>query len=261
MKTIWFLLSLAIAAQQPAFEVASVKQSQGSGASPFRNVVWLPGERMSATALTLAELIRSAYVGDGIQLMSQIAGGPDWVTKDRIDIVGKLTGIATGDPAVANRQRQIALRALLVDRFKLKAHIESRELHVFDLVPAETSGALGPQIKPSMCGHAGERPCVPSRMVRMDPATGLTMAYEGMTMAQLASALVSMPEIGRPVRNRTGLSGTYDLQLTLPLPNPNAPDSGGVVTALREQLGLKLDGRRDAADVIVIDSAERPAED
>jgi uncharacterized protein (TIGR03435 family) len=259
MRFAWLLLTLALAAQQPAVEVASIKRAAGTGANGLTNVMWLPGERMSATNLTLVELVRSAYVGDGIQLMTQIAGGPSWARSDRFDIVGKLTGITIGDPAEANRERQIALQALLADRFKLKTHMEERELPVFDLVLANRDGTLGPQIKPSRCGRAGERPCAPSRMVSMNPSSGITMAYEGMTMAQLASALVMTPEIGRPVRNRTGLSAAFDLQLTLPFPNPNAPDESGVLTALREQLGLKLEGRRDNVVTIVIDGAEPPA--
>jgi len=252
----------SFAAQQPAVEVASIKRNVTASGPRLPNVVWLAGDRMSATGLTLAELIRSAYVGDGIQLMTQIAGGPGWTTSERFDIIGKLTGIQTGNPDEVNRQRQTALKALLADRFKLKAHVEKRELPVFDLVLAAKDGTLGPQIKASTCGPDGSRPCVLARMIKMDPAAGITMGYEGMSMSQFASALVSVPDIGRTIRDRTGLSGTFDLQLTMAIPQgPNPTGDGGVFTALQEQLGLKLEGRRDQVDVLVIDNAGPPTED
>jgi uncharacterized protein (TIGR03435 family) len=250
------------AQQQPAVDVASIKRNVTVRGPLPPNVIWLAGDRMSATGLTLAELIRSAFVGDGIQLMNQIVGGPGWTTSERFDVVGKLTGIQTGNPDETNRQRQAALKALLADRFGLKAHVEKRELPVFDLVLAAKDGKLGPEIKASTCGANGNRPCVLARMIKMDPAAGITMGYEGMTMTQFASALVSVPDIGRTVRNRTGLSGTFDLQLTMAIPQgPNATGDSGVFTALQEQLGLKLEGRRDQVDVIVIDRAGPPTED
>jgi len=110
-------------------------------------------------------------------------------------------------------------------------------------------------------------------LVGMDPATGLTMGYEGMTMPAIATMLVGFPEIDRPIRDRTRLTGAFDLQLTLPMPlapgqgppgaapNLGAGTDSGILTALAEQLGLKLEGRRDQADVIVVDSVEQPTAD
>ena len=149
-----------VAGQQPSVDVASIKRNVAAGGPRLPNVVWLAGDRTSATGLTLAELIRSAYVGDGIQLMNQIAGSPGWTTTGRFDIVGKLTGIQTGKPDEVNRQRQAALKKMLADRFGLKAHVEKRELPVFDLVLAAKDGKLGPEIKESTCGAHGNRPCI-----------------------------------------------------------------------------------------------------
>jgi uncharacterized protein (TIGR03435 family) len=271
--------------QTPSFEAASVKPNV-SGPGPFRNVMWPPGGRMTATGLTLRELIRSAYVGDGIQLISQIVGGPSWLDTDRFDIVAKMSGVTDGTSDDANRQRSAMLQTLLADRFGLKVHADTRPLPVFDLVLANKDGKLGPALTVSTCDREaapaatavpaadGRRPCVLSRMVAMNQATGvITMAYEGRTMAAFAAALVSFPEIDRPIRDRTGLTGAYDLQLTtaVPLPqaqgiagaapNPAVNGDSGILTALPEQLGLKLEARRDQADVIVVDSAERPVAD
>ena len=280
------LASMAIASagaqDVPSFEVASIKPSL-SEPGPLRNVVWPPGGRMTASGLTLKELIRSAYVGDGIQLITQIVGGPSWVDTDRFDIVAKAGDLPTSNADEVNRQRRAMLKSLLANRFRLKVHEDTRVIPVFDLRLVDKDGKRGPQLKVSTCNRNAApasspsnpegRPCVPFRVVGMKPGTGLTMSAEGVTMPEFAAALVGFPEIGRQIRDRTGLTGAFDVQLTLAMPvppgaslaggapTPNAVNDSGILTALQEQLGLKLEGRQDQGDVIVIDSAERPTAD
>jgi uncharacterized protein (TIGR03435 family) len=275
------LLAASAAAQQPpSFEVASVKRNLADR-GPLPSVIWQPGGQMRATGLTLKDLVRSAYVHDGIQLLGQIVGGPDWVSTDRFDIVAKSRVVPDANPSKTNQLRATMLKGLLADRFKLKVHTETRALPVFDLVLASEDGKLGPQLTVSTCTRAAalrdgaatdnSRPCVPSRMIGMDPAKRMTMGFEGLTMSEFAAALVSFPDIGRPIRDRTGLTGTFDVQLTMPMgqgrglvggpPNPGALIDTGILTAIQEQLGLKLEGRRDQVNVIVIDSVEPPTED
>jgi uncharacterized protein (TIGR03435 family) len=215
--------------------------------------------------------------------MTQIVGGPRWIDTDRFDILAKEASVPAGDADDVKRQRSSMLRSLLADRLKLKAHTDTRLLPVFDLVLAAKNGQLGPLLRVSTCNRLAAppglaasdspHPCVLSRLVGMDPATGLTMGYEGMTMPAIATMLVGFPEIDRPIRDRTGLTGAFDLELTLPMPLPPgqsppgaAPNLGagtdsGILTALAEQLGLKLEGRRHQADVIVVDSVEQPTAD
>ena len=274
------LAASAAAPQSPSFEVASVKRNLADP-GPFRNVIWQPGGQMRATGLTLKELVRSAYVQEGIQLLDQIVGGPDWVSTDRFDIVATPPAVPDADPSKTNQLRAAMLKGLLADRFKLKVRPDTRALPVFDLVPASEDGKFGPQLTVSTCTRAaalpggaatdGSRPCVPSRMIGMEPGKGMTMRFEGLTMSEFAAALVSFPDIGRPIRDRTGLTGTFDVQLTMPMgpgrglaggpPNSGALIDTGILTAIQEQLGLKLEARRDQIDVIVIDSVEPPTED
>jgi uncharacterized protein (TIGR03435 family) len=287
LRLLPILVALTIAtgaAQQPAsFEVASVKRSLAdSGLPRVRNVLWPPGGRMTATGLTVRELIRSAYMGDGIQLMTQVVGGPSWIDTDRFDIIAKMAEVPTGSPEDITRQHNAVLRSLLADRFGVKLHPDTRALPVFDLVLARKDGTFGPQLKASTCDRQagapsaatseGPRPCVPFRMLGMNPAVGITMGAEGVTMSQFGAALVGFPEIDRLIRDRTGLVGAFDLQLTLAMPVPPAGGVGngaqsppsmdsGILTALPEQLGLKLEGRQDQVNVIVIDSVEQPTAD
>jgi len=114
---------------QATVEVASIKRSVGAVTGP-RYVVWLPGERMTATSLTLVELIRSAYMGDGIQITTQIVEGPAWISTDRFDIVGKLANITAAGADGTTRQRETALKQWLADRFKLRLRRSTRELQI-----------------------------------------------------------------------------------------------------------------------------------
>jgi len=88
----------------------------------------------------------------------------------------------------------------------------------------------------------------------------VTMTGEGVTMSELAAMIVSLPEIGRPIHDRTPLTGAFDLTLLLAPPKEATTDSG-ILSALPEQLGLKLEGRRAPVEVLVVDGAEPPIED
>ena len=192
------------------------------------------------------------------------------------------------------------LRTLLTDRFKLKTHTETRELPVYDLVLARSDGRLGPELKPSKsdCSKPDEvlaqqgaalakgdvgsfigkpQPC----SVSTDPSGGplnLMMRGDGQEMKQIVEILTQFT--GRPVRDKTGLTGRYDfamkldLQMVLGLAQKlganipagaaaNIPQSDGssLMTTLNEQLGLKLDSTKDAATIVVIDSVEAPVAD
>jgi uncharacterized protein (TIGR03435 family) len=84
-------------------------------------------------------------------------------------------------------------------------------------------------------------------------------------MEWLAKAMVDVPVItgiDRPVIDRTGLNGNFGFELKFaPATNPNPdPDRPHLITALEEQLGLKLEASRAPLDVLVIDRVERPTE-
>jgi uncharacterized protein (TIGR03435 family) len=80
---------------------------------------------------------------------------------------------------------------------------------------------------------------------------------KGLRIADVVQTLARV-ELHRPVIDRTGLAGTFDIHLEW-TPDP-APDGLSIFTALREQLGLRLDSARAPAEMIVIDRAEKPSE-
>jgi uncharacterized protein (TIGR03435 family) len=146
-------------------------------------------------------------------------------------------------------------QSLLADRFKLKTHYETKEMPMYELVPAKS----GPKLSkaPSSVTTAAQF-SIGNSMIRS----------KAMTMDVLTQILESRPEIGgRLIVNKTGLSGLYDLSLkwaptTANVGGASTPDADGpsLFTAIEEQLGLKLVPTKGPGQVLVIDHIERPSE-
>jgi uncharacterized protein (TIGR03435 family) len=205
--------------------------------------------------------------------------GLDWINNERFDINAR----ADGDPSpeVTNGM----LRQLLADRFSLRVHTEQRELDVYALVVAREDGRAGPDLRVSAVDCAaveaarrqrvasgeppaarqvattkpGDRPECGMRSMMMNGMQRLTAG--GMPVGAMAAVI--QQTVGRPVVDRTGLNGRFDFDLqfsgTGPLATADRADAPvSVFTALQEQLGLKLDSRKEKVDVLVIDQVERP---
>ena len=227
---------------EPAFEVASVKANR-SGA-PY---VGAPGDRFSdgefrTSNIPLRLLMRQAFER---WQDDEIVGGPAWLDSERCDIVAK------ADARTADMLPMI--RSLLAERFKLTTHHETRERPLYLLRVARSDGRLGPSFRPAT-GSSSFR-----------GTTGAITARAA-TMPLLATLLGSA--VRRPVTDRTGLTGTHDVDLTW-TPTDAVGGTGrdaisegpDVFTAVQEQLGLKLEASRGPVDVLVIDRVERPTED
>jgi uncharacterized protein (TIGR03435 family) len=246
--------SAAIGAQQrPAFEVASIRRNVSVG--QLSSINGRPGGRLTVTNHSLRSIVRNINRLQNFQ----IVGGPDWVDKDRWDIVAKGAGDASFEQMVAMMQ------TLLEDRFKLVTHRETRELPIYALMLARPDGRLGPQVKASTVDCAAIAGAARSRGGTPPPAPGagpqcgtnvnnsrLRMSAQRMT--DLARNLAIATD--RTVVDNTGLSGIFDLELQW-----NDTDGPLLVTAVQEQLGLKLEPQRGPVQVLVFDSAERPTED
>jgi bla regulator protein blaR1 len=261
------------------FEVASVKPNK-SGDLPTR-IQLQPGGRITAENMSLRNLIRFAFQVQDFQLV----GGPDWLEKERFDILAKAEHDIVPGPPGTTGPGQLMLRSLLADRFKLTIHQEKRELPVYALMLARADGRLGPQLKRSTTdcaaiiaaarGRGGPGPGPAANGVlqcgmRMSPGT---MLGGGFPLSQLVTSLSQF--VRRTVVDRTGLTGDFDLELRwtpdqmpsgtpppgAPQPPPVDPNGPSIFTALQEQLGLKLESTKDAVDVLVIDHIEAPAPD
>jgi len=261
----------------PSFEVASVKQNtSGESRTSMRTQ---PGGRFVVTNARLKGLIATAFgMADPQSLIdARILGGPEWIGSERYDINAKANIEFRPSPDGPPRELLLMIRSLLEERFKLKAHRETRELPIYELVVARADRRLGPEMRqPAVdCDAAIAAGIPPPRQPGEPPPCGLmagparTIAG-GATMAQLAANLSVRLE--RLVVDKTGLTGRFAFTLAFtpdrmpteaPPPGipPIDPNGPSLVTALQEQLGLKLEPARGPVDVLVIDRVEHPAAD
>lgn len=275
--------AIALHAQAPAagptFDVVSVKPNltqPGVGvAGAMMNQ--RPDGGLTMTRVPVMLILAMAY-----QPMStaDMVGLPDWASREFYDVTAT-SSLAT--PTMEDRQAMV--RAMLADRFRLVAHRERREVPSFDLMLARNDGKLGTGLVKSETDcdavlaalrkqaeeavRTGAPPPPPQRFNSNSPPpcffAGMPNGVRGEgTIGSLVSMLRS--SAGRVVVDKTGLSGSYRVNLTFDLSTmlrgPGAPppsdDVPSVFTAVREQLGLRLEPSRTERDVLVIDRLERP---
>ena len=239
-----------------AFEVATIKPSDPNQPG------WMLGTKGShfvARGVNAVDLICFAY---GLHA-KQIAGGPAWIASEKFDIEA-----VPNLPARPRRaQLQTMLQKLLADRFGLAVHREQRELAVYALVPAKE----GPRLRLTTQPEAPSGYDFP----RIDFVA--EMKVMRMTMADFAGAL-ERTVTDRPVVDHTGLTERYDFTLRwtpdesqfiqfrgtgvrVPAGNDQAGGPAGLFTAIQEQLGLRLEPRREPDDVLVVDRVSKPSAD
>jgi len=270
----------------PRFEVVSVKPSKGPTGERGQ-----PGGRYTATR-TVKFFIADAFFFATPLAASRVIGGPEWIDSALYEINGQASTPWQRSPDGPPREVFLMIRSVLLERFKLKTHMETREMPVYELVRARADGSLGPQLRESTSGcdaliaafNAGTPP--PARQPNEPPPCGAMrgparVLAGGLPMAQFANILTNVmadangPAGGvgaRLVIDKTGLSGRFAFTLAwtpekmpegtppagLPPIDPNGPR---LETALQEQLGLKLQPARSQMEVVVIDSIEQPTPD
>ena len=266
----------------PKYE-ASVKRAQNTDG--MMSIRMDPMGR-TMTGMPLRQLIVQSF---GLQ-PNQIVGGPDWLASDRWDIQLR------ADATVAPPQMNALVQQMLADRFKLVVHRETRELPVYELRLARNDGRLGPDLKPAAvdCGPQGRgRPMGPPPPAGAGgpdaagrgplPPGGCRMLMMPGRVESAGQPLTSLTQflsnqLGRPVIDRTALTGGFDLTLSwtpdgagrgggppnlppgVPPPPPIDPNGPSLVTALQEQLGLKVESTKGPVEVLVIDSVQQPTE-
>jgi uncharacterized protein (TIGR03435 family) len=236
----------------PAFDVATIKPNP-SGAASLQQLT-IVGRDFTVRNGSLADLIAFAY---NVQI-KQIVGGPDWMDKDRYDIAA----VPDIEGAPSLDQLRIMVRKLLADRFKMTIHHDKRELSAFVLTVAKTGQKLTPTQATGSLPNIGMRPA----------PNGLRLLLANAT-AENFTTFLQMMVLDRPVVDRTGIAGRYDISVTFtpddsqfnghpPRVQPAAegtepaPD---LFSAIQEQLGMKLSPEKTAVDVIALDHVEKPS--
>jgi len=225
-----FLLAASAFAQSPAFEAATIKPSkEPSGSSHWNSrpgIIMLNGQ-------TLKGLICLAYH----MKTNQVAGDPKWLDADGFDINAKAEGPANESELL------LMLRTLLVERFQLVFHHEQQIASAYTLVVAKN----GLKIKPveGAAGWTGS-------------SSKGRISVRRITMANFADELSR--QVGSAVTDLTGVSGGYDFTLEWSTEGDSSDVLSALFAALQDQLGVKLEMRKVPIDVLVIDKAEKPAE-
>jgi bla regulator protein blaR1 len=259
------LLLISPGFAQLTFEVASIKPADPDARGT--SIQFMPGGGLKMMNIPLRAMITFAYDFRDFQ----VSGGPGWVGNERFDVMAKADRAAAEGPAdfgqMSDDQRKTArvqigerLRALLAERFQLVVHKETKEQPIYALVVSKNGAKL------QDTKETGNRQSLMNNRGRSE---GHAISTE-----MLAQSLSGM--LGRPVVDKTGLTGKYDFVLewapdpgadaraqgfgngvTEPAPAPGGPS---IFTALQEQLGLRLESQKGPVENIVIDRAEKPSE-
>jgi uncharacterized protein (TIGR03435 family) len=225
------IVCLSCVAFGQTFDVASVKVSQRQLGKDDQGEVAIGPAGLNGKNVTLKSLIAEAY-----QVQPhQVTGGPNWLDSSEYDVEAKAVEPATKE------QLQVMLRTMLVERFRLALHRETKELQVYELVTDKN----GPRVR---------------------------AREDGMSLRQLANLISvqltipalrddpSKPSTAKgppvPVLDKTGLEGTYDITVDLRL-EPGADSFTLWQRFLQDRLGLKLESRKEKMEVLVVDSAEK----
>jgi len=260
----------------PAYELASIKLNKaGTAALKTGGIVSQrlnirPGT-LTAENISMWELIRLAYRVEDYQ----VSGAPDWFSSELYDVDAKAEKSAIDEmQKLGNDQRELEnrlmLQTLLKDRFKLILHYQTKELPIYSLVAAEAGklheaqGDCGPE--PTLVLDSAMPPC---GSLRVFPWVG-RMDGVKVPITQLVANLSGFTK--RMVLDNTNLGGKYDINLKwfpgpsefpprpayLPptyQPDPNSPP---LLTAIQQQLGLKLKSQTGPVPLLVIDHVEMP---
>jgi uncharacterized protein (TIGR03435 family) len=235
IPAMFVLAALCAAQSRPELDVASVKPNKSEGG---RSSMRLDKSEAIFENTPLRKIVGAAY---GIQEDRDYAlSAPDWMRFERFDVVVKFP------PGTPLEQLMLMLQNLLADRFKLKAHRESREMPVYALVVGKSGSKLR-ESAPGATGGVG--------MTGVGRITSRAAPLQGLADHLSNAAL----QIDRPVIDQTGLKGRYDFTLewtpdNLPPGDSTAPS---LFTAVQEQLGLKLESRKAPVEIVVVDSAEK----
>jgi uncharacterized protein (TIGR03435 family) len=265
---IWFaaaalIASIAVFAQSTAsrpsfteFEVATIKPTAPDTAG--RWIRMQSQHQFTARNHALRTLLAAAYNVSP----KAISGGPPWVDSDRFDISAR-----TPHEVRPTLDEQMAmLRKLLTDRFGLRFHREPRELAVYAITVARN----GPKLKDSTV-LPDASPEGPPPLIFVVAPQRIRLPARYATMGELASVM-QRAALSRPVIDKTGLPGRYDFDLEwtpdetqfegafAKAADGDSTNAPGLIAAMQEQLGLKLEATKGVVDVLMIDHVEHPSE-
>ena len=256
MRTALVFVGLAVTlsaqAPRPAFEVASVKK-QAQRIASIPTGLSTPSAALHWTNATLVSMLLFAYNVSNFELI----GGPDWIRTDLFEINARAA------TEVSQDEKRLMMQSLLEDRFKVVVRKDRQEMRISELTLARSDGRLGPNVTACLDPNTPE----PRRVA---PRGGqLWVVYCG-TIAELARNASMI--LRAPFVDRTGVTAKWRIEITFIDPRfatsvggggqtPVDPNLTDISTAMREQLGLKMESVNGPVDILVVESAQQPTPD
>jgi uncharacterized protein (TIGR03435 family) len=198
--------------------------------------------------MSVRQLILNSYE----LLAPQLVGGPSWLD-DTIPVRLSLDG-----PPSPDRIR-VGMRTLLMDRFKLVMHSETREMDVFALMPVAPGAQPGSAIRTTSVADCRSEPPAgppPCGAIRLDEGQLVGRAATMAQFVQMLNRIPMMTKLDRLVVDRTGYPGTYTFDWQFAV--ASRPERADLRQALELAFRLKLESLRAPVQVMVIDRIERP---
>lgn len=242
----------------PDFDVISVKEHK---ADDGRIMMRMMPNDTQLSGITLKNLTMFAY---GLQSEDQVSGGPEWMESKRWNVEAKTSAEdADAMKKLSREERQYVmgqmLQKLLTERFAMKTHRETKIAPVYELVVAKG----GPKMKETPAETAPTPGTQPRFSIRMGPGE---VSGDGLAMTSLIGQLTRAT--GRPVVDKTGLTGRYTINLkwtperaAMAAQDNGAEHAPDIYTAVQEQLGLKLQPAKGQVEAVVVDDARMPSAD
>lgn len=265
--------TLAAQTSEPTFDVASIKERQGSTRSP---IIDAGPYGLRVTNATVLDVIQFAFDLPKDRVVGEL---PDWVGRTRFDVEAK----AESGPVPQARMRAMT-RALLTDRFRLKVSSEQTVMPVYALVVTRSDGSPGPGLIPSKSRCSVDAPYrsvmgaawVPQKEQKeqkeseppVSRSCGFGVGTTGSSLSSVAGSRVTMDrfaiilsrygEYGRPVIDRTGLVGEFDFAFPT-VRQLSAPRETRFIIGLQEELGLTLRAEQGPVEMLRVHHIEPPS--
>jgi bla regulator protein BlaR1 len=261
-----------------AFDVVSIREDNSASTpqSPAHNGPTPDGYHMKD--VPLLAVIQTAYLPSegGLTFRpNRITGLPAWAFNEiRYDIDARISEADLPrwkDPALQSAMLRAMLQAMLADRFKFVVHRETKEGPIYEM----TVGRKSPEFRPSEATtlddirkkHPDAVTLRSGTIVTTGPNPGQQTLF-GVTMPDLGTFLSTL--VGRPIQDKTGLTGRYDITYQMELHSPPQEDGGTappppdfyssqISTVVQDQLGLKLSAAKGSVESLVIDHVEPPS--
>ncbi|HEY3837762.1 MAG TPA: TIGR03435 family protein [Bryobacteraceae bacterium] len=263
----------------PEFEVASVKRAElPDGARTHMPLeisdrIGMSGGprgkdsgRIDYTAISFKGLLEKAY-----DLNRDRIFGPAWMSSEYYTINAKIPPNATPE------QFRLMLQRLLTERFQMTLHRESKEIPVYRLKVAKNGPKLQPGAPPKVMTVAEQKEENQKRGAAMQAkqqaklkacreahagsCASRSFSMDNATVEKFAETLSA--NLDRPVKDMTGLEGTYAFSLEwapeerTSSQSDDAPAGRSIFAAIQEQLGLRLESGKESMDLLVVDKAEK----